>query len=103
MIDPKLPSTECSETRPGGSPPGRRDTVFLDSFTGSAAHLPKGKRTPENVLAALRRDPRVSTWDMDQTWLRQCLAHLKAQGKITNDRTESYPWLRFIITETPND
>ena len=99
MSDPKLPRTECSETRPGGSPPGRRDTVFVDSFTGSAAHLPKGKRTPENVLEALRRDPRISTWDMDQTWLRRCLASLEADGKIVDERKEPYPWLRFTIKD----
>lgn len=79
-----------------------RDVVFLDSFTGSAAHLPRGKRTPENVLGALKRDPRISTWDMDQTWLRQCLARLEATGKIKQDQSESYPWLRFIIKEPDN-
>ena len=41
----------------------RRDICFIDSFTGNAAHLPRGKRTPENVLEALRHDPRVSTWE----------------------------------------
>ena len=80
-----------------------RDTIFIDSFIGNAAHLPKGKRTPENVLDALRRDPRVSTWDMDQAWLRRCLAELEEAGKIIDERKEPYPWLRFTLTENPND
>ena len=32
MADPKIPSTECSETLPGGSPPGRGGNVV--QFSG---------------------------------------------------------------------
>ena len=80
-----------------------RDACFIDSFTGNAANLPKGKRTPENVLEALRHNPRVSTWDMDQAWLRRCLADLEADGKIVDERKEPYPWLRFTLMEQTDD
>jgi hypothetical protein len=78
------------------------NTVFIDSFTGNAANLRKGHRTPGNVLEALRHDPRVSVWDMDQAWLRRCLAELEADGKIRDERKEPYPWIRYTIMEKPH-
>ena len=73
--------------------------MIIDSFSGAAADLPRGKRTPEHVLEALRRDPRVSTWDMSEyPWLRRCIAHLKRDGLI-EDVPEGYPWLRYRVVE----
>lgn len=73
---------------------------FFDSFSGLAAELPKGKRTPENVLSALRLNPRVSTWDMSEhQWLCSCIADLKRDGRITEDKDEPYPWHLFYIVQ----
>ena len=57
--------------------------VFIDSFTGPAANLPKGERTPDNVMEALRRNGRVSTWDMSENrWLRDCIRQLLKDARI---------------------
>lgn len=70
----------------------------FDSFSGPAAQLPPSQRTPAHVLAALRRNPRVSTWDMGETpWLRGCIDALKASGQITEDKSEPYPWHRYVV------
>ena len=70
----------------------------LDSFSGPAALLPPSRRTPEHVLAALRMNPRVSTWDMSETaWLRGCIEALKNHGRIIEDKDEPYPWHRYIV------
>ena len=69
----------------------------FDSFSGPAAQLPPGQRTPARVLAALRLNPCVSTWDMSETpWLRGCIDALKASGQIIEDKSEPYPWHRYI-------
>jgi len=73
----------------------------VDFFSGAAAALKGHNRTPENVLACLRNNPRVSTWDMDADWLRECLRILESQGRIREDREEPYPWHRFIVTDAP--
>lgn len=74
--------------------------VFLDSFSGAAADLPRGKRSPAAVLAALRINPRVSTFDMSEhAWLCDCISSLKADHLITEDQTEPYPWHRFSVVE----
>lgn len=74
--------------------------IFLDTFSGAAAELKRGQRSPENVLDALRRDPRISTWDMSEhPWLCRCIDDLKRTGSITEDKNEPYPWHRFIIKE----
>ena len=71
---------------------------MLDSFSGLAAQLPRGQRTPEKVLEALRRNPRVSTFDMgEHTWLCNCIADLKRSNLITEDKDEPYPWHLFYI------
>lgn len=72
---------------------------IFDSFSGLAAALPKGQRTPEYVLSALRRNPRVSTWDMgEHAWLRSCIQDLKTAGLITEDEDEPYPWHLYHVT-----
>ena len=71
---------------------------MLDSFSGPAAQLPPNRRTPAHVLAALRMNPRVSTWDMSETaWLRGCIEALKNNGRIIEDKDEPYPWHRYIV------
>lgn len=75
--------------------------IFLDTFSGAAAYLKRGQRTSDNVLAALRRDPRISTWDMSEhPWLCRCIKDLIQDGLIIEDKNEPYPWHRFIIKET---
>lgn len=70
--------------------------VMIDSFSGKAADLKGEQRTPENVLKALCRCPRVSVWDMDAAWLRCCLDVLKRSGDIV-EVDEPYPWIRFRV------
>lgn len=73
--------------------------IFFDSFSGTAADLPRGKRTAEHVLAALRRDPRLSVWDMgEHRWLRKAIDQLRHEGRIT-DAPEPYPWCRFVVID----
>jgi hypothetical protein len=85
--------------------------IFLDSFSGAAADLKKGQRNEANVLAALAKSPRVSTWDMEAARLRSCLKRLTLDGLIVEDKAamvaslvaerdalvedaERYRWLR---------
>lgn len=80
----------------------------LDSFSGPAAQLPPNRRTPAGVLAALRINPRISTWDLSETvWLRGCIDALKSSGRIIEDKDEPYPWHRYDIAkpkkEHPHD
>ena len=71
---------------------------MFDSFSGPAAQLPPRQRTPSHVLAALRRNPRVSTWDMSESpWLRGCIDALKSSGQIIEDKDEPYPWHLYLI------
>ncbi len=70
--------------------------MMIDQFSGPASDLKGSARTPENVLVALRRSPRVSVWDMDSAWLRACLDLLKNRGDI-EELDEPYPWLRFKV------
>lgn len=79
----------------------RRKTVshgVFDSFSGLAAELPPSRRTPAHVLAALTRNPRVSTFDMSELpWLRGCIDSLKSSGQIAEDPNEPYPWHLFHV------
>jgi hypothetical protein len=69
----------------------------IDSFSGLAADLKGKRRTAENVLECLRKDPRVSTWDMSENpWLVSAINQLKRSGKIV-ELEEPYPWLSFRI------
>jgi hypothetical protein len=72
--------------------------IFLDSFSGAAADLKKGQRNEANVLAALAKSPRVSTWDMEAARLRSCLKRLTLDGLIVEDKAEPYPWHRYTVT-----
>lgn len=80
---------------------GEKKTIthgVFDSFSGLAAELPRGRRTPENVLSALRRNPRLSTRDMGaHPWLCDCIEALKRDGRIDEDKDEPYPWHLYIV------
>lgn len=74
--------------------------IHFDSFSGAAADLKPGQRTARHVLAALARDPRVSTFDLGEAaWLVRCINDLKHQKLIVADKSEPYPWCRFELTE----
>lgn len=71
---------------------------MFDSFAGPASELPPSKRTPSPVLAALRINQRVGTFDMSETpWLRGCIDSLKKSGHIVEDKDEPYPWHLFLV------
>jgi hypothetical protein len=73
--------------------------VFVDSFGGMASNLPPRKRNPDGVLEALRRDPRVSVWDMfDNPWLRNAITALAAEGRIVQvEPMPPFPWIGYAI------
>lgn len=74
--------------------------ILIDSFSGTAAELKGSNRTADNVLASLRGNPRVSTWDMSEHgWLRTAIKDLERAGKVTEDKAEQYPWHRFTVSE----
>lgn len=69
----------------------------IDSFSGSASELKGKNRTCENVLAALRRDPKLSTWDLSEhPWLVSIVSALKQGGHIT-EAPSAFPWLRYCV------
>lgn len=73
--------------------------ILLDSFSGSVSELKKGSRTPEHVLAALAKDPKVSTWDMSENaWLWTGILNLKGRQLIV-ELDEPYPWHRYKLTK----
>lgn len=75
------------------------NNVFICSFSGVVADLPKKRRTEDNVLAVLIKSPRVSTWDMSENaWLRRIIASLEKRGLI-EAKDEPYPWHRYEATE----
>lgn len=76
--------------------------MHIDSFCGRAADLPRPLRSAANVLLELSKDPRVSTWDMEQDWLRNCLKRLELDGLIRAEDAP-YPWLRYSLTNAGRD
>lgn len=73
--------------------------IHICSFSGAAAELIKGHRTPDDILSALKVNPRVSTFDMSEIrWLRERIAFLEKDGLIVSV-SEPYPWHRYEITE----
>lgn len=71
----------------------------IDSFSGEASELPKGKRTMENLLRVLARDPLVSCWDMGEyRWLRNLIFDGIKAG-LLESADQPYPWCRYILTE----
>ena len=75
--------------------------MIVDSFSGAAAGLPRGRRTAEHILAALRRNPRVSVWDMGEyPWLRKAIDQLEREGRIKGaHERETFPWYRFEVVD----
>jgi hypothetical protein len=72
--------------------------ILIDSFSGAAADLPKGRRNAAHVLEVLRKHPRVSTWDLSEhTWLRAAIDELQTAGAITAV-PEAFPWHRYVVT-----
>lgn len=73
--------------------------MIVCSFTSSAAELKGRDRTPDNLLAALAKNPRVSCFDLsEKKWLRDCLSMLEAAGHIHDDKKEPFPWVRYTLT-----
>ena len=73
--------------------------IHLDSFSGDASELPRGKRSPENLLRTLARDPLVSVWDMEAAWLRNLIFDAIKAGLLESDFTQPYPWCRYVLTD----
>lgn len=74
-------------------------SIHIDSFSGKAADLPKGRRSPEEMLAVLVKHPRVSVWDLD-SWLGPALRGLQSDGHIKfNEKAGAYPWCHYDITD----
>ncbi len=77
--------------------------MHVDTFSGAAAELPPNQRHPDNVLEVLRKNPRVSTWDMGELqWLRSAIKHLEEKSLIIRDKSEGYPWLRYNVIGQTN-
>jgi hypothetical protein len=77
--------------------------AFIDSFSGSAADIPKSKLTEGSVLSALLRDPKLSTWAMAESpKLRAIISKLELSGKIKTVAS-GYPWHRWEIINTINE
>jgi len=77
--------------------------MHVDSFTNvSLANLKPSLRHENGVLYALKRNPRVSTWDMSEhPWLQNIIAKLEEKQLIL-PVNEEYPWHKWKITEAGN-
>lgn len=73
-------------------------TYFLDSFSGSLGDLPPKKRTIEDALRTLRKDPRVSCFERGAGWLEDLIDQLKSRGLIVERDGTDYPWCAFDLT-----
>lgn len=74
--------------------------AILCSFSSPIAELPRGRRDEAHMLAALARNPRVSTFDMSEyQWLWRGIDSLKDRGLITEDKSAEYPWHQFTLTD----
>jgi|SRR6516164_2942162 hypothetical protein len=73
--------------------------VFLDSFSGAVADLPKAKHRDEiAVMRALLSDPKVSCFDRSEyPRLDRTLVDLKQRGLLSETRCP-YPWHKFHVT-----
>lgn len=77
----------------------KNGAIFMDSFSGAAASLPKGKRELTDILRTLQRHPRVSTFDMSECgWLWRGISDLKKHG-LVRELDEPYPWHRYALTD----
>jgi hypothetical protein len=72
------------------------------SFTSPVADLKRHQRTPDGILEALRKNPRVSTFDLSEyAWLRNGVKDLEHRGMVSVDEKEPYPWVRFVLHDPP--
>lgn len=80
-------------------------TIFLDSFSSTAAELPRHRRNPQGVLRALEINPRISTFDLSEyRWLHQCINQLMGTGQIVACPGEAYPWHRYeVVTKATGE
>lgn len=73
--------------------------IFLDSFSGAAAALPRGRRRVIDIMAALRHNPRVSCFDMSETrWLRDLIGEAVKDGLLERIN-DDYPWINYVVTK----
>ena len=79
----------------------RKAPIFLCSFSGEAADLPKGQRTHRDILRVLAMHPRVSCFDLcEHAWLAHACEDITRAGLAVYDKdTDRYPWVRYVITE----
>ena len=74
--------------------------VHICSFSGKVADLSaRETRDKMKVLACLKADPMVSTFDMGEKGLYKTIELLVCNGLIVSDDTVEYPWLKYNITE----
>lgn len=75
--------------------------TFIDSFSGMVVDLKRGHRDNKSILKCLSEYPRISTFDLSEhRWLCNSVMELKKLGYIAEDKTEEYPWHRYILTDT---
>jgi hypothetical protein len=68
------------------------------SFSGGVAQLkPREQRDTMKVLAALKSDPMVSTFDMGEHGLWKTIQLLVINGFVISEPRE-YPWHKFVVT-----
>ena len=71
--------------------------VFIDNFSGEVSELKGKNRTDENVLAILKTQPLISTWEFsDNPWLCKSVERLKKDKKIT-ELEQGYPWHKYKV------
>ena len=75
-----------------------KTVVFLDTFSGDVADLPRKKRTDIEVLKVLSKSPRVSCFDMvEHTWLRNIICRLLSKQAV-HAVDEGFPWTQYRVT-----
>ena len=71
--------------------------IFLDSFSGALADLPKVQRGTIDALRVLELHPRVSAFDRSELrWLDDLLRDLLNQRLIV-EIAAAYPWYRYEL------
>lgn len=70
----------------------------IDHFSGSAAMLKGRDRNVLCVLSALRKDPKLSCFDLSEyAWLRNAVNTLVRAGRIKMTDKLAYPWQHFEV------
>jgi hypothetical protein len=77
----------------------RNGRVFVDSFSSPVSELRGRYRTPEKVLECLKKEPRVSTFDLSENkWLLKIIRDLKSVEAI-REVESAYPWHKFAVVK----